>query len=372
MSIIAELFKEGGENFPQNKIILIDGRELECYPLDGQAPEKSDHDPMELDKTGQYLIIGHRKPTPTPQPSPTVESQRQLFIDNAFYLLAHSERILSDSRMFLSPIAIQNGIAYTGTSGFRKPTLGVYIEWWMLAKNAMQTDKKGRRYLVYHLAGSPLSGMNKCSAVREDGQQEIVTLSSFGAHWGPFMKLNQRYTEAKQLYQAYTLQQVLDILHQEDNGQTDFAPIIDTLFMKHEIDVLNRQITSIQEECNKWQSKYTDLLAHYNEEKMRQLYAEYETLATNVDKEIDSLKEQKRNLKASLRKGSFDNISYQRQLTPLNKRIQDLMIRIGLFKINKVREAFPDNEDITFSLIETFVRNTKNENEDNQNDKVRL
>ena len=360
MSIIAELNKKSEEKFPQNKIILIDGRTLDCYPLVQKVPEKLEDDHLELDKTGQYLIIGRRKPSPTPQPSQAIEEQRQLFIDNAFYLLAHSERILSDSRMFLCPVAIQNGIAYTGTSGFRKPTLGVYIEWWLLAKDAMHTDKKGRRSLVYHLAGSPLSGMNKCCAIREDGQQEIVSLSSFGAHWGPFMKLNQRYTEAKQLYQSYTLQQVLDRLHQEDNGQTDFAPIIDTLFMKHEIDVLNRQIASIKEECDRWQSKYIDLLAHYNEEKMRQLYAEYETLAANVGKEIDSLKEQKRNLKANLRKGCFDNISYQRQLTPLNKRIQDLMIRIGLFKINKVRETFPDNEDITFNMIETFVHNKKN------------
>ena len=355
MSIIAEPFKEGGENFPQNKIILTDGRVLECYPLDGQAPEKAGHDPMELDKTGQYLIIGHRKPTPTPQPSPTVESQRQLFTDNAFYLLAHSKRILSDSRMFLCPVAIQNGLAYTGTSGFHGPTLGIYIEWWQLAKDAMLTDKKGRRSLVYHLAGSPLSGMNKCCAIREDGQQEIVSLSSFGAHWGPFMKLNQRYTEAKQLYQSYTLQQVLDQLHQEDNGQTDFAPIIGTLFMKHEIDVLNRQIASIQETCDRWQSKYTDLLAHYNEEKMRQLYADYEKLASNVGKEIDSLKEQKRNLKASLRKGSLDNVSYQRQLSPLKKRIQDLLLSISNYQYEKVRETFPDNEDITFTMIEEFV-----------------
>ena len=372
MGIIAEPYKVEKDLFPEGKIILADGRMLDCHPLAEQDPEKVEADTLELDKTGQYLIIGGRKPAPVPKPSAAVEEQRQLFVSNAFYLLAHKERILSDSRMFLCPVAIQNGIAYTGTSGFRKPTLGVYLEWWGLVEGAMRIDKNGCRSLVYQLAGSPLSGMNKCCAVREDGQQEIVTLSSFGAHWGPFMKLNQRYTEAKQLYQSYTLQQVLDILHQEDNGQTDFAPIIDTLFMKHEIDVLNRQITSIQEECNKWQSKYTDLLAHYNEEKIRQLYAEYETLATNVGKEIDSLKEQKRNLKASLRKGSFDNLSYQRQLTPLNKRIQDLMIRIGLFKINKVRETFPDNEDITFSMIETFVHNKRKENEENQNDKVHL
>ena len=52
MSIIAEPFKQGGENFPQNKIILTDGRELDCYPLAEQAPEELDHDPLELDKNG--------------------------------------------------------------------------------------------------------------------------------------------------------------------------------------------------------------------------------------------------------------------------------------------------------------------------------
>ena len=103
MSIIAELNKKSEEKFPQNKIILIDGRVLDCYPLTKEVPEKLEDDHLELDKTGQYLIIGRGKPSPTPQPSPTIEGKRQLFIDNAFYLLAHSERILSDSRMFLCP-----------------------------------------------------------------------------------------------------------------------------------------------------------------------------------------------------------------------------------------------------------------------------
>lgn len=365
MSIIAEPFKEGGEKFPQNKIVLMDGRELDCYPLSEEVPEKLDDDPQELDKTGQYLVIGSKKPAPIQQPSVEVVSQRQLFIDNAFYLLAHSGRILSDSRMFLCPVAIQNGIAYTGTSGFRRPTLGVYLEWWLLAKDAMQTDKKGRRSLVYHLAGSPLSGMNNCGTIREDGKQDSVTLSPFNAHWSLFMKINQRYTEAKQLYHAYTLQEVLSLLRQEDNGQTDFAPFIDTLFMKHEIDALNQRIESIQEECDKWRSKYTDLLTHYNGEEMRRLYADYETLVANANNEIDSLKKQKRNLKVSLRKGSLDNVTYQRRLTPLKKRISDLLSSISCLQYKKVREAFPDNKDITFSMIETYVRNTRNENEEN-------
>ena len=355
MSIVAEPFKEDKGLFPEGKIILHDGRVLDCYPLSEQSPEKIESDSLELDTTGRYLIIGRQKPTPVPNPSATVEEQRQLFISNAFYLLAHKERILSDSRMFLCPVAIQNGIAYTGTSGFRKPTLGVYLEWWGLVEGAMRTDKKGCRSLVYQLAGSPLSGRNSCGAVREDGTTETVSLSPFSRHWRPFVHLNQRYTEAKQLYQAYTLQQVLDILHQEDNGNTDFSTKIDVLFMKHQIDALNRRMEQIKEECNKWYSKYTDALTRYNVEKMRQLYADYEVFEANVSKEIDRLKKQKRDLKANLKRGCLDNIAYQRQLTPLKKHISDLLFKIRHFKYEKVRETFPDEEDINFDMIERYI-----------------
>ena len=92
---------------------------------------------------------------------------------------------------------------------------------------------------------------------------------------------------------------------------------------------------------------------------MCQLYVDCEVFEANITKEIDSLKEQKRNLKANLRKGSLDNISYQRQLTPLKKRINDLLFSISHFKYEKVRESFPDNQDITFSMIETFVRDKR-------------
>ncbi len=213
--------------------------------------------------------------------------------------------------------------------------------------------------------------MNKCSAVSEDGKQKIVSLSPFSAHWAPFMKLNQRYAQAKQLYQSYTLQQVLDILHHADNGETDYTAAIDNLFMKRQIAILNRQIAQIQEECRKWRDKYTDMLTKCNEEKMFQLYAEYEAFEANVSKEINSLKKQKKDLKANLKANRLDNVSYQRQLTPLKKRLSDLFARFGQFKYHKVREAFPDNEDITFTMIDTFVRNKQKENEEKQNDKVR-
>ena len=355
MGILAEPFKEGGENFPQNKIILSDGRVLDCYPVAEEEPVQLETDDLALDTTGQYLVIGNQKPTPVPKPSMTFEEQRVLFLKNAFYLLAHKERILSDSRMFLCPVAIRSGLAYTGTSGFHKPTLGVYLEWWSQAIGAMQTDNKGRRSLLYQLAGSPLSGMNSCGMVYEDGKTEVVSLSSFKPIWVPFMKLNQRYTEAKQLYQAYTLTEVLDILHKEDNGKTDFSQELNILFMAHEIENLNRRIAKIMEECKMWKDKYENALIRYNESDMRKLYEDYEAFEAGISKEVKELKWQKSELKANLKRGAMDNVAYQKQLTPLKRHIQDLLSKLCKFRVDKVRETFPDEKDINFGMIERYM-----------------
>ena len=314
---------------PEGKIQLLNGTVLDCYPLE--------------------------QPAAAPRSNEEKHEEINLFVSSAFRFLKYRNRIMSDSRMFLCPVAIQNGIAYTGTSGFRKPTLGVYLEWWGLVKEAMHIDKNDCRSLVYQLAGSPLSGRNCCSAVREDGKTETVSLSSFGRHWGPFMRLNQRYTEAKQLYQAYTLQEVLDILHlEDDNSKADFSVMIDVQFMKHEIEILNQRIEAIKEECNRWHDKYEDALTRYNAEEMRQVYADCEAFEAHVTKEIDALKAQKKELKANMKRGIIDNVSYQRQLTPLKKRISDLFFQISSYTSKKIKDTFPEEKDINFNMIEKY------------------
>lgn len=205
----------------ENSITLMNGTVLECFPKESQ-PCDIEPDKMQLDATGKYLSIGNKKPYKGKEKAPIapteeLEQQKKLFTDNAFYLLAHSERIMRDSRMFLAPVAVHNGLAYTGTSGFRNPTIGIYLEWWNECARALRTDDEGNRSLVFYLSGSPLSGANCCAEVYEDGRIESVSVPSFIDHWRPFMAINQRYTEAKHMHQAYTLQQVLDILHAEDS-----------------------------------------------------------------------------------------------------------------------------------------------------------
>ena len=342
------------ETFPDGKIVLLNGTQLDCFPLENEDVEAVPQDKLELDTTGQFVTVRKCKPKTTPVSNEWMQKQ-QLFVDNAFYLLAHMDRIMNDSRMFLAPVSVQNGLAYTGTSGFNRPTLGVYLEWWQTCDGAMRIDNEGRRSLVFRLAGSPLSGSNRCSAVREDGIIETVTLSPFMSHWSPFTKINTRYTEARVRYQAYTLQEVLDILHREDNGKLDYDHVIADRFMQHEIDRLSRRVERLTKESSYWHEKYLFALISFKENEARAFLAEYDQLETKANQEIDHLKMQKKELKSQLKRGEIDNVSYQRSITPMTKRIEELKFQLYWFKDSKPRVIFPTGE-VNAGTIERYFR----------------
>lgn len=136
----------------------------------------------------------------------------KLFLQNAHRLIDRSDRIMEDSRMFLAPLPIRNGLAYTGTSRLRNPTLGVYIEWWRNHKSAWTEDDYGELQPIYYIAGSPLSGCNNCAYITPDGESRNVSIPQFSQVWSTFMEVNSHYAEAKQLYEAYSLEEVIAIL----------------------------------------------------------------------------------------------------------------------------------------------------------------
>lgn len=177
---------------PEGKIQLMDGRVLDCYQSEqpDQAGTVNDDDKV-------------------------VE---QLFVDNAFVLWENRERILSDSRMFLCPLPIQSGLAYTGTMGFHDPTLGIYMEFWENCPSAHIVKKNGKRWLLWHIAGSPLSGGNCCCLVNPEGKTKCMQMVPFRDVWVPFVKINTRYNEVKGKYDAYSLRQVMSILEHEGNN----------------------------------------------------------------------------------------------------------------------------------------------------------
>ena len=143
------------------------------------------------------------------------EPWRELFFKEAFFLYEHRDAIYADSRVFFTPLPFGNNLAYTGTSGLRDATLGVYLEWWDSCERAV-LKKDGEIFaLTYFIAGSPLSGNNRCNVVNRKGETKTISFSSpFSEIWSSFMKINQKYDEAKQNCEAYTLEETISKLRE--------------------------------------------------------------------------------------------------------------------------------------------------------------
>ena len=190
---------------------FTDGICIEAY-LKSELPEQLNRDDISLDTSGDFLEWGNKPRRHKRSEACTDEEELNLFLRNAHRLIAEADRIMADSRMFLAPLPIRNGLAYTGTSGFSHPTLGIYIEWWRNNECAWTEDKSGALQPIYYISGSPLSGCNACEYISAEGKSESVSVRHFGSVWRSFAKVNTHYTEAKQLYEAYTLEEVIDKL----------------------------------------------------------------------------------------------------------------------------------------------------------------
>ena len=203
-----------------NKIIkLIDGRELEFYEIEGTPQQENIDNSLKLDTTGVYLQIGKRKRRSKAfktkiQDRPEV----RFFVEHAHFFFEHSEEIRQDSRMFLAPIPFNNGLAYTGESGFQHPTLGVYIEWWLSNQEVRLLDENGNKWLVWYLAGSPLTHTNRCGLVRDDGVMISKNLPDFMKMVKNFWEINRRYDEVKQGYKAFSLTEVINEIINKTKG----------------------------------------------------------------------------------------------------------------------------------------------------------
>lgn len=139
----------------------------------------------------------------------------RFFTKNAFFLLAHRDRIMKDKRMFLSPVLVQSGLAYTGA--LKLACLGAYLEWWLSCPAARRMSEEGKPSLVFRLSGSLLTGNNSCAEVYEDGTRKTVHLSGFMNLVTQFARTVDRY-EMEGMDDAYSLEEVVDILKKEDEA----------------------------------------------------------------------------------------------------------------------------------------------------------
>ena len=324
---------------PEGKIQLLNGNVLDCYPL--EQPEAMVDNELKLDTTGTYLCIGKSKPIVKPTNDEQGEKERKLFLHNAFLFLQHRDRIMSDSRMFLCPIPIRSGLAYTGTGGFDRPTLGVYLEWWLSCEKATVPKEDKTKWLVYQMAGSPLSGMNRCGLVNEEGNTNSEFIDSFSTLWTCFIGINTRYDKAKSLYQAYTLEEVVEILEREGLTTVNDKDI-QILFLDSELRRL-RKTTTDKIACleSKIESLKFQLLYDHRAE-LKSFVTEYKERESRVLRRAEEITEECKELRRKLKSFELNNKEYQKQITPLRKERKENAYQLHSFCEETLDGLFPD------------------------------
>ena len=196
-------------NFPTFDLTLMNGSVLKCPVLEGSSCPGI-HTELQIDTTGEYLSSDeHFSHISSDEKD---KEEKELFRDNIFLFYANRSRIYQDGRMFLTPVANGHNLAYFGRSPFLNATLGIVMEWLDNCPDAVQVSHDGLVSLMYHIAGSPLSGMNGCTFIREDGQVFSEEIRPFQPVWQSFADINARYDKAKSRCRKYSLEEVIGML----------------------------------------------------------------------------------------------------------------------------------------------------------------
>ena len=176
----------GLEGFADNKVELLDGTLIECHPITTDSTQ--------------------------PDCNGMSEAERIQFIEHAHLFYDNKERILHESRMLLCPIDFNSGMTFADLSVFKRPTLGVYLQWWSIYGGTW-TNEQGQKGLICKMAGSGLTGANCCTIVYKDGSVgKKLCIDNFKDRLKTFIRINRAYTNAKERYEYYSLNKVINIL----------------------------------------------------------------------------------------------------------------------------------------------------------------
>lgn len=310
------------ENHPEGGIMLRDGSVIEGYTPQ-QILEEADNT-MSLDTTGVYFSL--RKPPIKRPEEKRVQTRRNeaemIFLKNAWYFYEHYQEICADSRKFLARVPVQSGLAYTGTGGFRNPTLGVYVEWWHSFKKAI-VELDGDKWLVWHIAGSPLSGMNKCGLVNAEGKVQCHSVNPFPTVWHSFVEINTRYDECKAKYMAFTIEEVAALMH-GDLDETSRSFLGACFGLRSQVASLSDDLKRMTAQAAQLRYDLVTTKIKYNERELYQIYDKYLSEKDLRKVRRDQLLESRLDLRKRFKGGHCGQIEYQRTLYPISKELKAL------------------------------------------------
>ena len=175
---------------------------------------------VELDTTGEFLSTIPQNIQSTLKFGESEQDTQELLNTNIHLLYAHRKEILNNSEWSNVCVAVGHNLAYSGRSNLRNVTLEVVLTWLETEPAAQRIEDDGTLSLMYFFAGSPLSGMNRCSFIKEDGSRYTDEVRPFRPVWQSFMEINRNNQEEGHPSEKVTLEEViLEIRKFSDDGQ---------------------------------------------------------------------------------------------------------------------------------------------------------
>lgn len=309
------------QNFDINdpKIYLRNGSILQCYPL-APTEEHNLHPCRNRDEWNH--------------------SEKQ-FCENAFLFLANADLIFSDSRMFLAQVNVHNGLAYSG--GFAQGCLGGYLEWWIYGRYH-SIDKKGRP--IWFISGSPLSGSHACLAADEDGKLYKAELPhGLMACVKSWHYIHKDYREAQKHCQAFTIEEVIEILQGKDSiaSKERVHTMLEFFKMENKIQELQDEVEDTHRAyCNAVKRIQLFLWHEYHDE-LVEYYNQSVNLETVADLKEQYFKEQRIELRKALKQEQLTQKEYQKKYTQLRKEAEEARWEWSQFRAERLGEILGDD-----------------------------
>lgn len=298
--------------FPEGKIILTNGNEIKGYALEPHEGRES--------------------------PSAA------FFTDHAFLFLAHAKKILADSRMFLSRVPVDSGLAYMGQGGFKMPTLGIYLEWWTSCKDAV-VEVDGQNWLVWRISGSPLSGMNSCGIINEKGEIRWHSIINFSRMYRSFMVINMRYSEVKTKYEWFTLDEVVKAIGDDDEEKRQ--ALLDCFFLRYSNEKLAEWLKQSEEWRFEMREKLAEAMICLHKDELMDAYRKHQDL----EAEREQLWEKRIALRKRLKVGELTNKQYQDAVHPINVKLS----KFGPYHSRKDCTLSMKYPEVRISDFEKFI-----------------
>ena len=166
-----------------DNITLRNGYKLHCYPKRNYVQPK------------YYRPLSRE----------TIRANKRLFYTNVYNFIDNADKIQNDSRYFLASVGYYASIGSTVT-----PCLGTFIEWW---KYCLRYSWDAYNLPIWAISGNPMTGSHGCATVDTECNVHRAKLQSrFIEIVKSFNSISNRYVEAQQVCESYSLEYVLSRL----------------------------------------------------------------------------------------------------------------------------------------------------------------